>query len=47
MDSLHVVKQIPSAWKAMVLVGAFASLKFAQERFGPMSMHPVGFPFVA
>ena len=47
MDSLHVVKKIPSAWKTMVLMGALAALKFAQERFGPMSMHPVGFPFVA
>lgn len=31
----------------MVLVGALAPLEFAQKRFGPMSMHPVGFPFVA
>ena len=29
MDSLHVVKEIPSAWEAMVIVGALASLKFA------------------
>ena len=30
----------------MVLVGALASLEYAQEGFGPVSMHPVGFPFV-
>lgn len=47
MDPFHVIKKIPSARKAMVLMGALASLKFAQKRFGAMSMHPVGFPFMA
>ena len=31
----------------MILVRTLASLEFAQERFGAVSMHPVGFPFVA
>ena len=47
MDPFHVIKEIPSARKAMVLMGTLASLKLAQERFGAMSMHPMGFPFMA
>ena len=47
MDSLHVVKEVPSTRKAMVLVRALTSVKFTEERFGPMSMHPVGFPLMA
>ena len=41
-----MVKEIPSTGKAMVLVGALASIKLAEKRFGTMSMHSVGFPFV-
>ena len=46
MNSFHMIKEIPPAWEAVILLGAVAVFEVAQMGFGSVSMHPVGFPFV-
>jgi len=43
MYPLHVIEQVPTARKSIVLLGTITILEEAQIGFGSMSMHPVGF----
>lgn len=47
MNPLHVIEEIPSAWEPIVLLGTITVLEIAQVGLGSMSVHPVGFSFMA